>query len=443
VSFSLFPLSRLKDSTLRLWKRLKHSTLLRNTVWMFLGQGMRQLLRAIYFLIVPRALGVDQYGLFVGVTSLAAILAPFATLGIGNLLVKNVSRDKKVFSEYWGNSLLLSAFSGAALILLMMGLAQIFLPGKVPWTLVFVVAISDLLFTKVLDVGTQAFQAFDQLSNTAKLNVLASLSRVIGAVVFVAFFRRSGAMAWAWIYLLASVATTVFAMRWVNSSLGRPVLAVWRIKPELLEGCYFSVSLSSQSIYNDIDKVMMVQLSTLDGAGIYAAAYRLIDVAFLPVRSLLWAAYPSFFRHGQGGVLASTKYARRLIPRASLYSLLACLALLVGAPVVPHLLGAEYARTTQALRWLSPLPLLKTLHYFVADSLTGAGLQGVRTAVQVGVAVFNILLNLWLIPAYSWRGAAWSSLASDGMLALSLWITVLWLGRQHCARQLAASENPA
>jgi len=117
--------------------------------------------------------------------------------------------------------------------------------------------------------------------------------------------------------------------------------------------------------------------------------------------------------------------------------------LFVGAPIVPHLLGAEYARTTTALRWLSPLPLLKTLHYFVADSLTGAGLQGLRTSLQVGVAVFNILLNLWLIPAYSWRGAAWSSLASDGMLAASLWMAVLVLGRQEGARQLAASENPA
>ena len=410
---------------------------------MFLGQGMRQLLRAIYFLIIPRALGVDQYGLFVGVTSLAAILAPFATLGIGNLLVKNVSRDKKVFAEYWGNSLLLSAVSGMALILLMMGISRVLLPRQIPWLLVLVVAISDLLFAKVLDVGTQAFQAFDLMAKTAQLNVFASLSRVIGAVIFVVLFRQSTAMAWCWIYLAASVLTTVVTMRWVNSQLGQPVLALWRIKPELREGCYFSVSMSSQSIYNDIDKTMLVQLSTLDGAGIYAAAYRLIDVAFLPIRSLLWAAYPNFFRHGKDGVAATTKYARRLLPRACFYSLLACVALFVGAPIVPHLLGSEYARTTVALRWLSPLPVLKTLHYFVADSLTGAGLQGLRTAVQVGVAVFNILLNFWLIPAYSWRGAAWSSLASDGMLALSLWFAVFLLGRQECARQLAASENPA
>jgi O-antigen/teichoic acid export membrane protein len=426
------------------WTKLKQSVLLRNTIWMFMGQGMRQLLRAVYFLIIPRALGVDQYGLFVGVTSLAAILAPFATLGIGNLLVKNVSRDRKVFAEYWGNSLLMSAISGAALIGFMMGISKLLIPGKFPWLMVFVVAISDLLFTKVADVASQAFQAYDMMGKSAQLNVISSLSRVVGAIVLVAVYHRSNAVTWSWFYLAASILTTFIAMRWVNRQLDHPVLALWRIKPELLEGCYFSVSLSSQSIYNDIDKTMLVQLSTLDGAGIYAAAYRLIDVAFLPVRSLLWAMYPSFFRHGQAGIGASTKYARRLLPRALAYSLLACVALFVAAPIVPHLLGAEYARTTVALRWLSPLPLLKTLHYFVADSLTGAGRQGLRTAVQVCVAVFNVLLNLWLIPAYSWRGAAWSSLASDGMLAVSLWIVVLWLGRQQpVPAELAASEVSA
>ncbi|HUA15099.1 MAG TPA: flippase [Verrucomicrobiae bacterium] len=427
----------------RLWTRLKQSVLLRNTIWMFLGQGMRQLLRAVYFLIIPRALGVEQYGLFVGVTSLAAILAPFSTLGIGNLLIKNVSRDRNVFAEYWGNSLILTAASGGALVALMMGISKIFIPGKFPWLLVFVVAVSDLLFAKVLDVGSQAFQACDLMKKTAQLNVVASMSRVVGAIFLVVLVRHSNAMTWSWIYLSASVITTLITMSWVNRQLGHPVLALWRIKPEMLEGCYFSVSMSSQSIYNDIDKTMLVQLSTLDGAGIYAAAYRLIDVAFLPVRSLLWAMYPSFFRHGQAGIGASQKYARRLLPRAFGYSLLACAALFVGAPIVPHLLGAEYARTTIALRWLAPLPLLKTLHYFVADSLTGAGMQGLRTAVQVGVAIFNVLLNLWLIPAYSWRGAAWSSLASDGMLAVSLWVLVFWLGRQRAPGELAASEISA
>ena len=80
------------------------------------------------------------------------------------------------------------------------------------------------------------------------------------------------------------------------------------------------------------------------------------------------------------------------------------------------------------------MPLLKTCHYFAADALTGAGHQALRTLVQVGVAGFNVLLNLWLIPAYSWRGAAWSSLASDGLLAAALW---------SCALVLRARSAPS
>ena len=89
-----------------------------------------------------------------------------------------------------------------------------------------------------------------------------------------------------------------------------------------------------------------------------------------------------------------------------------------------------------AIRWLSLIPFFRSVHYFAADALTGAGHQGLRSAVQVFVALFNVLLNFWLIPAYSWRGAAWSSLASDGLLMVLLWVAV-W----HLARK-ADAEGP-
>jgi O-antigen/teichoic acid export membrane protein len=46
---------------------------------------------------------------------------------------------------------------------------------------------------------------------------------------------------------------------------------------------------------------------------------------------------------------------------------------------------------------------------------------------QICVATFNVVLNLWLIPAYSWRGAAWSSLASDGALVLAMYAAVMYV----------------
>src|SRR5207244_7396514 len=60
--------------------------------------------------------------------------------------------------------------------------------------------------------------------------------------------------------------------------------------------------------------------------------------------------------------------------------------------------GKGFATAMIALQWLSPLIFIKSIHYFLADSLSGAGHQGPRTAVQLGVVGINVLLNLWLIP---------------------------------------------
>jgi O-antigen/teichoic acid export membrane protein len=103
---------------------------------------------------------------------------------------------------------------------------------------------------------------------------------------------------------------------------------------------------------------------------------------------------------------------------------------MAGAGVVPLILGKQYRLTSEALRWLAVLPILKAVHFFLADALTGAGYQALRTSIITGVAVFNVCINLWIIPAYSWRGAAWSSIASDLLLLGALATAVYVLKRR-------------
>src|SRR6266436_7209570 len=78
---------------------LRKNRLARNTVWMSLGQGFRLVIQALYFVLIARSLGAANYGAFIGVVALVGIVYPFATLGSGNLLVKNVARDASLRSE--------------------------------------------------------------------------------------------------------------------------------------------------------------------------------------------------------------------------------------------------------------------------------------------------------------------------------------------------------
>jgi O-antigen/teichoic acid export membrane protein len=90
------------------------------------------------------------------------------------------------------------------------------------------------------------------------------------------------------------------------------------------------------------------------------------------------------------------------------------------------LLGEEYGPSIAAIRWLAIVPFLQSLHYFAANTLTGAGYQGLRSAVQIGVAVVNVLLNLLWIPVYSWKGAAWATLTCEALLTIALWGSIVF-----------------
>jgi O-antigen/teichoic acid export membrane protein len=408
---------------------LGHGLLARNTAWMTVGQGSRVFLGAAYFVVIARALHADGLGAFAGAVALVALAAPFASLGAGNLLIKHVARDPRHFRRYWGGALSTTIISGVVLGLVVMAGAHLVLPTTIPFEVIGCVVGADLLFSRILDISGQAYQAHERLARTAQFPLLISVLRLFAAGAFTVIGDPTPGR-WALWYLGSSAVSAIISVVITWRELGRPANVIGYPVRELREGMYFATSLSAQNIYNDIDKSMLARLSTLEATGIYSAAYRLIDVSFVPVRSLLAAAYPRFFQQGVRGVRASLKVAVQLLPVATSYATVAGVALFLAAPILPRLLGADYQASVEATRLLAILPLLKSVHYFAADTLTGAGYQGRRTVAQVIVAAVNIGINIPLIAHASWRGAAWSSIASDGLLAVMLW-TIVWATCRH------------
>jgi O-antigen/teichoic acid export membrane protein len=413
----------------------RSGSLLRNTAWAFAGQGTRLIIQAAYFVVIARSLGAGNYGEFIGISALMAILSPFAGNGAGQLLVKHAACDREHFPVYWGNGLVMMLGSGLSLAALAMALGPFLLPRTVPLTLILIISLTDIPILNFGDLAAKAYQSVERLDRYAQLTALPTITRLIAAVVVSVTVRHPTALQWGYFYLASTLAASGVALFAVCIELDSPRFALRRIPGEMADGFFFALSESARSIYNDIDKTMLVRISTLTATGIYGAAYRLIEVSFAPTKSLLQAAYPRFFQHGREGIANSFSFGKRLVRNAGALSLLICVALLAGAPVIPYVLGKEYADCVDALRWLSLLPLLKTVHHLMADTLTGAGYQRLRTALQVTVAVANVLINRRWIPAYGWRGAAWSSLVSDGVLAAMMYSAASLLARAQSQRE--------
>lgn len=403
---------------------LKQKPLVRDTIWLIIGKGLGLVLQAAYFVIIARTLGVEKYGEFVSITALVAILFPFAGLGTEILMLKNVAKDRSLFAVYWGNSLLVTVVTAAISIALAVILAPLLLHHSISTLAILLVAISDLIFGSITSLSSRVFQSIDRLNISARISIFVMFNKVLAAIALFIFFPTPNDLEWIWLYSASSIISALVSATLVQRLVGFPRLELDRIKSELTEGISFSISNSAYTIYSDIDKTMLAKLSTLKATGIYAAAYRLIDVAFIPVISMAGAAYADFFRKGKDGIGTALTFAKPLVAITSAYSLLAGLGLLLIAPFVPNILGDEYLPIVEALRWLAPIPLFRAMQTFGGDILSSSGFQSWRGSVETIIAVFNIAINLWLIPLYAWKGAAWASLASDGLLMLLLWIFV-------------------
>lgn len=421
--------------------KLRHSKWMKSSLFkdssnLCFGQTLRLALQGVYFLFIARSLGPAQYGAFAAVAAMASIVSPYVGLGSGNLFLKNVRSGKRNASLCWGNGLLVTLVMGLLTTALLCGFSRIWFTG-VPLALVAAIGFSDLILIRIIDLASFGFAAAGKMSKTAVQNTTMSFLRVIGIVGLICFYHQVTIGQWAWVYLVTGIIGGAFALQQGSALWGVPRISFAALRQDAREGCFFSISTSAQTVYNDIDKTMLARLSTLTATGVYAAAYRIIDTSLTPVRALVSAAYPRFFQIGTGGIDATYGYAKSLIRKALIFGAADFLGLLLIAPLLPYILGPKYASVAPAVQLLALIPVMRCVHWFLADALSGANAQMLRTGIQVGVAFLNIGLNVVILPRWSWVGAAWTSLASDAALMIAVYVAVQWKLPTRAMRRVA------
>jgi O-antigen/teichoic acid export membrane protein len=413
-----------------LWKRAAQSGVLRSASWLTLAQLVRLFAQIAYVVLIARALGAAEFGQFVGAVALITIVVPFSGLGAGNLIVLHGSRRPETIPVSWANAALVSMLGGALFTGLIALVGAVVLPG-VPTSLFLAVGAADLIAGRIVEASVQAFQALERFAAMALVSLIVVVGRAIAALLLVALVRSPDAQQWALWYVVAIVAGAAVASIAVKRSIGiaRPRRST--IARDLREGPFFSLGLFASAVYTDADKTLVARLSGFEAAGVYAAGYRAIAVASAPVAGLFSATYTRFFRRGQAGIGSTRELAGDLSLVGTAYGLAAGAVMLVCAPAIPVVLGQSFAHVDDVIRWLAPLPLLQALHNAWGDALTGAGHQRLRSLIQLAAAGLNVGLNLLLIPALGWEGAAIATVTSYALLAFALLTTTRLLALRH------------
>jgi O-antigen/teichoic acid export membrane protein len=412
-------------------KRVGSRRAVKHVSWMMGAQGVNLGIQAAYFVLLARLLGAYQYGIFSGAFALINTLAPYAVLGSGMLFMRYVTENPKKARTYWGNAVAISFTVGLVIAGSLYFIGPRFAKVGNGW-LFLLLALGYCLFSQIITVGATVFQTLGKLEFTAILTTAGNAIRLVILVVMVLLLKHATAVQWAIGSLLAAVIGFGWTILAVRKEIGtmRPEWAI--LCKRFGEGIGFSFAGTTQAIYNDIDKMVLSRDGYILQNGSYSLAYRVVDFATSPLAAVDTVVLPKFFALSVNGIRKTLPLLYRSILSTGGIGILIGLGIIVLSPIIPHIVGKDYAAVSAALIWLSPLPFLRTLHRLTGGVLTASGHQNLRTATQLAVALLNGVLNVLFIPGRGWIAAAWVSLISDGLLALlTVAVLVVLLRRQE------------
>jgi O-antigen/teichoic acid export membrane protein len=398
-------------------------------------------MQAAYFIVVARLLGAGEYGAYAGAFAFTGVFAQYCTLGTGTVFLRYVAGNPSAFGKYWGNVLLVTA-TVSTLVISILCLVGPQLLNKASAALILWAAIANCFCAQLIAEIARVFQTFHKMKVTALLQLSTNFARSLMAVGMLVTIHRATAWQWTIASTAISAAALVVSIILVTSYFGRPAVDYRLFAKHGIEGLEYTFASSTTAAYNDVDKIMMSHYGMNQGNGIYIMAYRVLEIGTIPIYSIKDAAIPRLFELGRGGLGAMVDLANNLSRRAFAVSCAVAIGIFLSSPIVPMIAGPGFSDTAVALRWLCLIPVFRSVHIMTGTTLTCAGFQRFRTTSQFTAAILNFGINLWLIPHYGWRGAAWASLITDGALSIINWtILKLLIIRSKSDKQSLKSDE--
>lgn len=393
-----------------------------NTVISLLGQVVTWASTLLLTIAYGRFLGDIKFGELYFATTFVSLIGFPVEFGFNQQLTRDVAEDSEQALAYLWNALLIKTVLWAALFGVILLLAWGIGYSPEQRELVTICGI-DLWFGSLVNTFAALHYAFERTLFPSIGTIFEKgLSAVIG---FILLKNGASVQVMAFVLLGGSVVNAFWVALWFYRLIGwRVVLDRKTIKKLVHNSIPFVVYGVLGVIYYRIDTVLLSVLTNTSVVGWYGAGYRLFDtLLFIPNLLLNAVMYPVFSKLS-GTSQAALKTAIEKCMNLLLICSLPIAALLIVA--APNIIGflyhrADFANDVPVIQALAPgliFLYINTLFGNVIVSTKGEKKIPISAAVAL---VFNLGLNIWLIPLYQQNGAAIvTSLTELLLLCLSI-----------------------
>ena len=378
----------------------------------------------ITFPYAARVLLPDGIGAVNFYQSIVNYIVLLTSLGIPMYAVREVARyreDVVKRNAVTMEVILLSMFLSLAGYVLVVILGEFVPQIRMQSELFYVLSLS-ILFTAI---GVNWF--YQAVENFKFITIRALAFRLLAAAALFLFVKTKDDLL---IYTFVVVGSTV-GNNFINfihlrkfisiKEISWHELRVWRhLKPSLHIFVFNLVT----SIYLNLNTVMLGFMKGDSAVGFYTAGNKISHIVLSVVASLGVVMLPrcaNLVENGRMDEFASiTRKSYRFVLALSIPCTLGLI--LLAEPVITAFCGSEFFAATPVLCWTAPVIIFIGLSNVLGiQILYPKGQENLVIWSTVGGAVFNLFLNLWLIPIWSYTGAAISTFVAElAVLAIQM-----------------------
>lgn len=381
------------------------------------GLGFRAVIQAAYLVIVSRWLGAEGYGLFAGSVALVILGAPLANWGSSLLLTRYIALDRSRSRAMWATALVQTGVIGSLLVLGVLLITAALLQQRLPLTPMLLLALSELILLPATHAATSQCYALERGMASAVVTCLVPLGRTLAMLSIIALGIDGTPDHAAIAHFVGSLLGFTASVAIVALVDGLPA---WRsrlpFRDALREGAPYAVSNVAGTSYQEVDKVLMLQILGAATVGPYTVAFRIASIFVMPLSALISASLPRLM--ARAGHYDGARTYRAMLLTGVGYGVLAGLGMLIAAPWIPRLFGSDFLPASHYLGLLALWPALFALRTCLASHLTATNRQVARTYAEITGLVIAVLLNLMLLPGLGATASVLALLVAEAIMAV-------------------------
>lgn len=386
----------------------------KNTVAQIVAMAATIVSKLLITIVIGRWFGAERMGDYAAIMTFSLLFTFLASLGLHWTLIRETATHLEEIHRYAGNGISLVFISGLLTIPIMIGVA-----AGLGYRHELLVAVGLAGLALMVDCLAQlvgaVFNGMERMELGAAIIIAQEVTfLLIGLLVL--WLR----LPFLWLFgvyvpsrLIGLVAAFIFYRRVLGEGL-RPRFEPPFVKALLWTSAPFAANMALGPIYLRIDVLMLSFYQGSLAVGLYEATAsifyrfnvlaRMFNNALMP---LMAREYEISMTRVRGYVNAAARYQIVIGMPMTLF------CLMLGERIVLFVYGPEFAASGLVFSLLATIITLRFLDNTLATTLTAVNMQTQRSIIVAGAAVLNVLLNMYVLPRYSYVGATVTTIMTE------------------------------